>query len=156
MRRNLQDEKDLREYIKQIDTATYNLKNKLHEIFSLNHKNYLITYRGKIYDIHQPTNKEDERHQKKIRNQIIKGLLKDCYRSMVNGYYLYEAYNVITAFTRGAELEDHQIDKSERVVYTPDLDKDGNQVTAKPLNQDSIYVQWQDISKYPIEGEEQC
>ena len=47
-------------------------------------------------------------------------------------------WNDILSFSQGANVEDYEITKAEKVSYMPEVDADGKRVTAKPLYTDSI------------------
>jgi hypothetical protein len=129
-------------------------------------KSYKITYRNKEYIFDPPFTLEEKKKMDKMREKIAKIMLRDVFNMFLKqlpisynideDWWSADAFRIISQLEALKPIEYYAIDKIHREVYTPDLDKDGKQITSKPLNQDSIYVQWQDISKYPIEGEEQC
>jgi uncharacterized protein YrzB (UPF0473 family) len=125
----------------ELISCTNEIYSQLEEELRQDWKTFSITIDDIVYDINS--------YDHETRNTVIKLLLKDAFsaylESMDNDKI--KPFEVIYRILNGARKEDHQIEIIKE-TYTPDLDDQGNPIKAKPLNVDSIYVQWQDESKY--------
>jgi hypothetical protein len=108
-------------------------------------KAFTITIDEQVYEINAETTPE-------TKATVIKLLLKDALNAYIDhlGTDNDTAFDRIEVLSHGARKEDHQFEivKSEVV---DNLDADGQPITAKPLNEDSVYVQWQDENKFKFE-----
>ena len=127
--------------VSELISCTNEIYSQLEEELRQDWKTFSITIDDIVYDINS--------YDHETRNTVIKLLLKDAFsaylESMDNDKI--KPFEVIYRILNGARKEDHQIEIIKE-TYTPDLDEQGNPIKAKPLNVDSIYVQWQDQSKY--------
>ena len=113
-------------------------------------KNYTINIDGKVYDLNSSSDEETV-------SEVVKMVLKDAMIAKVESidcdedFYPHSyAFNVINRILSGARKEDHQFERIKTEIVT-NLDENGNPITAKALNQDSIYVQWQDENRFKFE-----
>lgn len=123
----------------------------LEQELSQDWKTYTITINDQTYELNPECEPE-------IRSLVIKTLLTDAISSYINGICFTEhisdpSFKVITQILEGSRKEDHQFEIYKEEVVS-NLDADGNPITAKPLNQDSVYVQWQDQSKFKFEEQD--
>jgi len=108
-------------------------------------KTYAITINNITYELNPECDPA-------LRDMVIKNLLKDAiiaYIDCAND----SAFNVVERILSGARKEEHQFEIIKEQIVT-NLDSDGNPITAKPLNEDSVYVQWQDESKFKFTEDE--
>jgi hypothetical protein len=112
---------------------------------SQNWKSYTIT----INDITHELSHESE---PEIRDVVIKQILKDAVCAYIDSMQECkgEPWSVITKILSGARKEDHQFEIVKEEIVT-NLDEDGNPITAKPLNEDNVLVQWQDENRFKFE-----
>ena len=125
----------------------YRLMNKE---FSQDWKSYSITIDNKEFEI----NHESDPALKAI---VIKALLKDAVCSYIDNLFQDSCKNdfaIITRILNGARKEDHQFEIYKEEIVT-NLDADDNPITAKPLNEDNVLVQWQDQNKFKFEEEDE-
>lgn len=123
---------------------------KLNKELSQDWKSYTITINDQTHELNPECEPE-------MRNIVIKQLLKDAACSYIDGMNNDSengtpVFTVINRILSGARKEDHQFEIVKEAIVT-NLDADGNPITAKPLNEDSVYVQWQDQNKFKFEDE---
>jgi hypothetical protein len=130
-----------------ISRAIFDLYMALNQELSQDWKTYTVT----INDVTHELNPECE---PVIRRMVVKELLKDALIAHIDSIdedndhtSAFNAFNVIKRILSGARKEDHQFEIIKEQVVT-NLDADGNSITAKPLNEDNILVQWQDETKF--------
>ena len=89
-----------------------------------------------------------------VREMVIKQLLKDAVIVEIDrkgdAGYQGDPFGVIIKILSGARKEDHQFEIVKEEIVT-NLDEDGNPITAKPLNEDNVLVQWQDENRFKFE-----
>jgi hypothetical protein len=121
---------------------------KLYELMdkelSQDWKTYTITINDVIYEL-------DAECDPALRKIVIKQLLKDAINAYIDSFNdgnNASAFNVVEKILNGSRKEDHQFEIiTEKIVSN--LDEDSKPITAKPLNVDSVLVQWQDQNKFP-------
>lgn len=125
--------------------------NRLHKLLvkelSQDWKTYTITIGEETHDINSQCDPT-------VRSMVIKQLLQDaCSGYIDNKYkegYVGNDFSVITRILNGARKEDHQFEIIKEEIVT-NLDENGNPITAKPLNEDNVLVQWQDENRFKFE-----
>jgi hypothetical protein len=128
----------------------------LHESLSRPDKSFEINYDGTDYHLYPPTTEIEQKEQYELRNELINCLLHDAAYDMIDtlpnsdDYHEIDHWGNIIALVSGEDPSNHQFEivKSEVV---DNLDADGNPISAKPLDHDSVYVQWQDENKFKFE-----
>ena len=126
----------------QIGKRMEKLYDLLYEELSRPDKAFDIEYDGQSYQFFPPTTVAEAVEQSFPRGLLICRIIKDA----VND----KDWSNVIALVSGADPADHQIEIIKE-SYDADLDQDGKQITAKPLDHDSVYVQWQDESKFKFE-----
>jgi len=131
-----------------ISSAIYSVYKLLDQELSQDWKSYTIT----INDVTHELNYECD---PAVRDMVIKQLLKDALCAHIDNidqdHYI-APFDIISRILNGARKEDHQFEIIKEEIV-PNLDANGKPITAKPLNEESIYVQWQDQSKFKFEEE---
>ena len=123
---------------------------KLIEIeLSKDWKDYIVTINDEVFEINSECTQS-------VKSMVIKELLRDAITSYIDGIqkenYM-DPFNVINQLFNGARKEDHQFELVKEEIVS-NLDKDGIPISAKSLNHDSVFVQWQDENKFKFEEEE--
>jgi len=123
----------------------FDLYQLLNQELSQDWKSYEITINDNTYDINQEC-------EPAVRSMVIKQLLKDAINAHIdsidNDDFEGVPFAVISRIFSGARKEDHQFEIIKENVVS-NLDENGNPITAKPLNLDSLYIQWQDQNRFP-------
>ena len=138
--------------------AIFDLSKSLNQLYealnkelSQDWKNYTITINDETFDLSSESEPE-------VRSVVIKQLLKDALVVLIDhkGEEDYEGnpFEVIIRILSGARKEDHQFEIVKEEIVT-NLDEDGNPITAKPLNEDNVLVQWQDENRFKFESSEE-
>lgn len=105
-------------------------------------KAFDIFYDGIVYEFSPSTTQDEMDNQARLASELSYRIISDCIT-------LNDWTNVI-ALVSGEDPADHQFEIiKEEIVYN--LDAEGNPISAKPLNEDSVYVQWQDQNKFNFE-----
>jgi hypothetical protein len=140
--------KELRNILGTLQGSLYKLYVSLEQELSQDWKTYTVT----INDVTHEINPECE---PAVRTVVIKQLLKDALCAQVDheanvGDFTGDPFAVINRILSGARKEDHQFEIIKEEVVT-NLDADGNPITAKPLNEENVLVQWQDQNRFKFE-----
>jgi hypothetical protein len=139
------------EEISKIIHGINDLYDLLYKELSQDWKSFTITVDNKVFEINSTTDAV-------LRSTLIKLLLKDAVSILIEDLHSDEdkpyrsAFSSINRILSGARKEDHQFEIVKEEIVS-NLDADGKPITAKPLNVDSMYVQWQDQSKFKFEEE---
>ena len=150
----------------RICVYTRKIKNNVSAIYTLLDKllcrsdmSFDIQIGDEYFNFYTPLSFEEKVEQSNSRHKLIKFLIQDalnCLASTVGDdeeYWEIEPWRNIKGLVSGADPADHQIEIIKEDVKIVDLDEQGNPIKAKPLNMDSIYVQWQDQSKFNLEDQ---
>lgn len=129
------------------DNATHHILGILEgmiEIMSQDEKDFVITYKGKTYNICNPTDFSEKLEQEKMTRKISLILIEKCIRILfkrlkANKLDFDDVWNDVLAFEQGANLDDHKFEKYEEVVADR-FDDNGEKVTSIPLDFDSYQV----------------
>ncbi len=156
-----------KELVEATDAIESGLKKVIQNLNSLLADRRYITeikYNKKDYNFIPPTTEEEQTEMNALRNEFIDKLLKNTINrniksisarektianwKKVHATSKYEdedcilpelyGWDDILSFSQGANVEDYEITKAEKVSYMPEVDADGKRVTAKPLYTDSI------------------
>lgn len=144
MKQNHKDYFEIINTITAIEKATNHLKYILTNIITDSEKDYTISQGSKVYTFTQPVTEYEKIIFDRHVESAINRLLKECMRAMVNNNR--GAWDPVIAFTQGEDPAEHKFTLSES--YDVDIDAAGNAIKSKALNEDSVYVQWQDQNKY--------
>jgi hypothetical protein len=130
----------------EIDKSLDDIYELLNHELSQSWKEYTVT-------INDDTHELSAQSEPAIRNIVIKQLLKDALCAHIDSIGDDDndsAFNVIERILSGARKEDHQFEIIKEEIVT-NLDENGNPITAKPLNEDNVLVQWQDENRFKFE-----
>lgn len=130
------------------------------ETISAKGKSFEFRWRKGFYRYDPPFTLKDKKAMDKMRDKIAKFLIRDAFNVLLKELPLQDdhhyEWDIGRAFNRISQLEfSKPIDYYALEKINPDevkpvdLDEQGNPIKAKPLNMNSIYVQWQDESKFP-------
>lgn len=137
----------------QINKSMFELYTLVDKELSRPEKSFDIMYESINYRFHPSTTDDERSNQCYLRKELLACMFEDALLNMVytihdnDQYHERNHWENIVHLVSGADPADHQIEIIKE-TYTPDLDEQGNPIKAKPLNMDSIYVQWQDESKF--------
>jgi hypothetical protein len=148
------------ELTEQIESCIHKLINLMADELQCPEKLFSVDFKGEHFEFHYAPDfaSDDAREQYKLRTHFFHLLLNDAFCKSVKIWCPYPTFDFtdgapwknIIGLVSGADPEDHKFEIIKE-TYIPDLDKQGNPITAKPLNQDSIYVQWQDENRFKFE-----
>ena len=128
-----------KELVEATDAIESGLKKVIQNLNSLLADRRYITeikYNKKDYNFIPPTTIEEKKEIDALRDDFIKRLLKNTInRNIKNSDY---GWDDILSFSQGANVEDYEITKAEKVSYMPEVDADGKRITAKPLDMNTI------------------
>jgi hypothetical protein len=134
-----------------ITANLWNLHHFLNIELSRPEKSFDIEFNGRMFKFNPAWTIEEKLEQAQLRKTLITELMHEAMMSMLNTIHDEEEYEkdhwtFVLALVRGEDPRNHQFEIiSEEVVSN--LDEDGKPITSKPLNEESILVQWQDQNK---------
>lgn len=136
-----------------IESELWEIASILSRALSRPDKSFHIVYAGEEYNLFPATTEQEREEQFMLREKLIIALIGEGLRSMfdtLHNEHLYENtdhWKHMRALVSGEDPANHQFEIVKSEVVS-NLDADGNPITAKPLNEDSVYVQWQDENKF--------
>jgi hypothetical protein len=143
--------------------ATYftnSIKDNIHQLYCLLHealsrpdKSFDIQIGERNFKLYPSTSEQEEKEQYMERETLIQFLIRaaiiDYMDSLIDTNESDPWKNIIGLIS-GEDPADHQFEIIKEEVVT-NLDADGNPITAKPLNDENVLVQWQDQNRFKFE-----
>lgn len=134
--------------------GVYPIEEGIDKLYELLDKELSQDWKSYTITINDVTHEINSQCDPAIRDRVIKQLLKDAINAHID--YLDTdmdtAFNVIERIFSGERKEDHQFEIVKEEIVS-NLDADGKPITAKSLDHESVYVQWQDENKFKFEEE---
>lgn len=142
-----QDNKDLTEYITSINQNLSNIFNSLNSLLTRPSVSYNIVFKGQQFFFNPPTTSKEKKIFDKQRALFIKSVLKYVTQQFIHHLpdQNMKPWEMVLSFTYGVDPKDMEFERFEGPIET----MQGEIVKQKPLNEESLYVQWQDQSIYP-------
>ncbi len=141
----------------ELESAVFNFYNVMYHALSDDWKTYEITIGDDKYDFHPATTSDEKIEMAVKKKKVISYLLIDALTKYIEELgeddddFYKDPFKIIDRILFSAtRKEDHQFEIIREEVVS-NLDENGNPVTAKALNQDSVYVQWQNENNYKFE-----
>jgi len=137
---------------KKIQSATLGLKYTLDKLLSEKGRSFSVSFDGISYEFNPPTTLEELQEFENLKEIFIEKLLSKSYEDMLQVDKDNNAcWDNILIFAMGNPIEDYQIEKikdSEIIEVSDNKEKIEDGVA---LNEDSLYVQWQDQNRVKFE-----
>ena len=129
------------------------IQERIDELYRLINKELSQDWKSYTVTINEEELELNSECEPALRRMVIKELLKDACCAYIDNIFedsYTSSFSVINKILNGARKEDHQFEIIKEEIVT-NLDEDGNPITAKPLNEDNVLVQWQDENRFKFE-----
>ena len=137
----------LEKCIDKIQRATIGIEKKLKKLLSRHDRTFYVSIGEKTYNFSYPVTLSEKVDWESKMEELVKEILKHCLIKMVDSLHQetkeISAWDEVLVFAMGEPIEVYQVEKID-VSGEPNLDENGEVVTALPINTQSQYVQWQD------------
>lgn len=141
---------------RKIQSSSRGLRNTLDRLLSSKDRSFNVSFDGVQYDFFIPTTQEELQELENLKEVFIKKLLLRTFEDMIQypSWDIMEStscWDNILIFAMGNPIEDYQIEKiKEENVYEV-TDSQSKIDDGIAINEDSVYVQWQDQNKVKFE-----
>ncbi len=144
---------------KKLQSASKGIKHTLNKLLSDNTRSFVVSFNGVEYNFFTPTTYEEIEQQENLKEVFIQELLLKSYKDMFENQDWdisdgNDCWDTILVFAMGEPIETYQL---EKICESTELHHENaiQTETSKqiPLNEDSVYVQWQDQNKHNFDDE---
>lgn len=137
---------------KKIQSASQGLKNTLDNLLSSKDRSFSVSFDGIQYEFNKPTSQQELQDLENLKETFIQKLLLRSFEDMLIADKDNNAcWDNVLIFAMGNPIEDYQIEKiKEESVYEV-TDSKSKLDDGIAINEDSVYVQWQDQNKVKFE-----
>lgn len=135
---------NLRDQTIKITASLLSLIEDLDKVMDCDAKDFVVTYKNKVYNLHQATDLEESIEQKLLRRKLAIALTERCIKILFKqlkkkDLNFSRTWEDILCFAMGEDPEDHKFEKiNEEDVY--EIESNGEKVSSVPLNFDSYAV----------------
>lgn len=140
----------------KLNVNLFRMYSLLSEELSRTDKCFDVEFNGFMFKFNPACTIEEKLEQNQLRKKLITELMHEAIISMLNTIHDEEEFDgidhwkYVKALVSGEDPRNHQFEIIKEEIVS-NLDEDGKPITAKPLNHDSVYVQWQDENKFKFE-----
>lgn len=139
---------------KKIQSSSQGLIKTLDKLLSLSDRSFSVNFDGIQYDFFPPTIQEEFDNLTQLKKDFILKLLSKSYEDMLKvDKDDNSCWDNILIFAMGNPIEEYQIEKIKEENVYEFSDNTSKVEEGIALNEDSIYVKWQDQNKVKFEEE---